>query len=82
MPQEPQRVFVYTTQTSQEQVTYPVSQSATLTERFAWLAGTGAAPRPPLGDEFTLFADESLAWAEQTLAAVLETWPGDDWPAE
>jgi hypothetical protein len=41
MPQGSQRVFVYT-RTSQQQVTYPVTQTTTLTERFAWLSTSTA----------------------------------------
>jgi hypothetical protein len=32
-----------------------------------------------LGEQFSVFAGEALAWAGMTLATALEGWPDDDW---
>jgi len=60
------------------------SVDTSLPKQFPWLSISPVPARPSvalsdeLGDEFALFADEVLEWAEQTLAVGLESWP-DDW---
>lgn len=63
-------------------VALPVdSTDTTLTRTFPWLSTSTsipASPVIPLRDEFAVFAEEILEWAELSHAAGLECWP-DDW---
>jgi len=79
VPPEPQHLYVGI-QIS-PQTTIPLTAAAPLTKVFPWLAGT-VSRVPSLADEFAMFADETLEWAEHTLAAALEGWPDDDWREE
>jgi hypothetical protein len=63
-----------------QRVAIPETSAASLAEVFPWLA---ASSQPTsIGDEFALFADDALEWAELTLPAVLELWQEDDSAAE
>ena len=58
------------------------SVDTALPERFPWLQQQASSPgaaaaSDDLGDEFALFAEDVLEWAELSLAAGLEGWPDD-----
>jgi hypothetical protein len=66
-------------QISQQHVALPLA-NAPLTQVFPWLAASGSRDLS-IVNEFAVFAEEALAWAELTLPSALEGWP-DEWPSE
>jgi mRNA interferase MazF len=57
------------------------SVDVALPKHFPWLSASSPVPvrLSVICDEFAMFADEVLEWAELTLASGLEDWPDDNW---
>ena len=68
---------MYVSGGSAPQPVAPMPYASTLAEVFPWRTNSIVPAAPSIGDEFALFADEALEWAEITLSAALEDWPDE-----